>query len=115
MNNDPGVARAAAFQLLARFPLYTDLINELAERWPNEEAYARASALVDLIGFEAMAIPELRAPWVEVLLSHTNLIQQFWAFADASTRLDAAEAHIDAFLSFEAKCLQVATGKQELL
>lgn len=115
MQTDPGLARVAAFQLLARFPLYSDLISELAERWPNEEAYARTSTLVNVIGSEAMAIPELRAPWVEVLLSHTNLIQQFWAFSDASTRLDAAEAHIDVFLSFEAKCLQVATGKQVLL
>jgi hypothetical protein len=69
---------AIAFQLVAALEAYDRDAGRLVASWPDPELYRSVSDQVDRIRMYSSALPQTRVQWVEVLISHAELVHGLW-------------------------------------
>lgn len=83
---------AIAFQLVAALENYEAAVERMLAGWPDLEGYREVSDRVEKIRLYSSALPDLRVQWVEVLISHAELVHFLWRMQYADR--DAARAQI---------------------
>jgi hypothetical protein len=72
------VLDAVAFQLAAALERYELDLAVLMDTWLDMDRYREVSEQVEQIRMYAAALPQLSVAWVEVLISHAELIHHMW-------------------------------------
>jgi hypothetical protein len=67
-----------ASEALAALDAYESSMREVVGNWLDMEAYTAASQELDRIRSCISGVPGLAAPWVTVLISHTELVHALW-------------------------------------
>lgn len=103
---------AIAFQLAASLDDYEARVTAMVSGWPDLEAYAASSADVDRIRMYSAALPDLRVQWVEVLITHAELVHHLWRgssgrAAGEDRRGPVLEQHLDAVRALRSRCERV--------
>lgn len=100
---------AILFQLLAELDAYESHIERLGREWRTHRdvmLFGEPGESMDRMRTLAVAIPQLRAPWVMVMISHTELMHNLWRMKQGAP-LDLArevEDHLSAVTALAAKC-----------
>jgi hypothetical protein len=76
-----------AFQALCALDSYEASIQAVVAKWLDMDTYAAASQELDRIRTYIATVPGLAAPWVTVLVSHTELVHALW-------RCEREHAHV---------------------
>lgn len=85
---------AIALQLLTALETYETDVLQLCRTWLDMEQYQRVSEEIDELRMYAAALPRLSGPWVEVLISHAELVHAMWKAARAGSGADAAATEV---------------------
>lgn len=98
-----------AFQALCALDAYEDSISAVVDNWFDLEHYAAASRELDRIRNYMLYVPGLAAPWVTVLISHTELVHTLWRCQREHAPVDAREReiladHLQAVHYLKARC-----------
>jgi hypothetical protein len=101
-----------AFQALCALDAYEESIQAVVARWLDMETYAAASQELDRIRTYIASVPGLAAPWVTVLISHTELVHALWRCERENARVGAHEPqiladHLQAVGYLQARCRRV--------
>ena len=110
---------AIAFQLVAALEQYDVDVGRMVAAWPDLDAYRAVSEQIETIRMYSSTLPEVRVQWVEVLISHAQLIHHLWRMQWAPPGRPNAqvagirERHADCVAALRKRCLRViATSSQ---
>jgi hypothetical protein len=100
---------AILFQLLAELEAYESLMQRLGREWATHQdvvLFGEPGQAMDRMRTLAMAIPQLSAQWVMVMISHTELMHNLWRMTkgealDVRTEVDD---HLATVTAVAAKC-----------
>ena len=67
-----------AEQLSSALQHYDETISDMIEAWPDPERYHDVSLQIDEIRMYCSALDETRVQWVELLISHAEMIHLLW-------------------------------------
>ena len=104
---------AIAFQLAAALEHYETRVSSVVAAWPDLEGYADASAQMDKIRLYSESLPDLRVQWVDLLITHAELVHHLWRSQDgvpgahAARVAPALEQHLDAVAALSNSCHRV--------
>jgi hypothetical protein len=73
-----GVERAVACQLAAALQRYDEGSEEMVRTWLDMRLYSEVSATVDEMRLYSAGLSRLSVPWVEFLISHSELVFCLW-------------------------------------
>jgi hypothetical protein len=73
-----GLERAIAFQLASALERYDEQSAKLVRTWLDMELYAEVSGLMDEMRLYCASLSRLSVPWVEFLISHSELVFSLW-------------------------------------
>jgi hypothetical protein len=93
-NDMPGTSPStpqAASQALAATESYTLHVRQLVTNWRDTGLYHSVSLDMQEVRRCCQRVPALSAPWVALLLAHTELMQSLWRSGQPQAILDAAE------------------------
>jgi hypothetical protein len=106
---------AIGSQLVAALEQYEAEIDRMIETWPDLERYREVSDELEKIRMYSSALPDVRVQWVELLISHSELVHFMWQTqygrGDAVRELVEAVRthHGDAVAALRNRCLRVMT------
>jgi hypothetical protein len=109
---------AILFQLLAELEGYESHIERLGREWPKRQdvvLFDEASNAMDRMRTLAVAIPQLSAQWVMVMISHTELMHNLWRMTKGAPLDVVTEVadHLACVTSMAAKCRRLLVqGRQ---
>ena len=110
---------AIAFQLAAALEDYEQQVTAMVDTWLDMDLYHEVSEHIETIRMLSATLPQLGAPWVELLIAHAELVHSLWRLRvrdDAADRekLQGVRArHTLAVQSLKAPCLGLlARGQQ---
>jgi hypothetical protein len=103
------VLNAILFQLLAELEQYETHIERLGRDWEARQdvmLFGEPGKSMDRMRVLAVAIPQLSAHWVMVMISHTELMHNLWRMTKGEPLDLAAEVgdHLAAVTGLSAKC-----------
>jgi hypothetical protein len=101
-----------AFQALCALDAYEQSIQAVVTSWLDMDAYAAASQELDRIRSYISSVPGLAAPWVTVLISHTELVHALWRCERENVQVGDNERqiladHLEAVHYLQARCRRV--------
>lgn len=73
-----GMERAIACQLAAALEQYDQRSEEMVRTWLDMKLYAEVSGLVDEMRLYCSCLSRLSVPWVEFLITHSELVFSLW-------------------------------------
>jgi hypothetical protein len=102
---------AVAFQVIAALESYEANLKKLAATWLDMDLYSQVSHHLDVVRLHAAGLPSIAVAWVEVLISHTELIHDLWRSTHAQPKAAASNAqlldrHLAAIASLRGKCVR---------
>lgn len=83
--------QAAAHELEAWLAEYEAHVRQLVVTWLDMDLYHTVSAEIDEIRNVCAAAPELSAPWVDLLVSHAELVYCLWRRGQPEQRPGSGE------------------------
>lgn len=83
--------QAAASHTLAALERYDRGVRKLADDWMDMELYAAVAQDIDAVRTGGSHVPPLSRNWVELLISHAELIQALWQSSRPGSRITAAD------------------------
>lgn len=101
---------AIALQLLAALDQYDRDTVAMIATWPDLERYRDVSDQVEKIRMYSSAMPELRVQWVEVLITHAELVHFLWRvhYGEGEASIEqipqVREHHADAVAALRNRC-----------
>jgi hypothetical protein len=104
---------AVAFQLAAGLEKYEQSVQRMADRWLDMECYRTVSDEIEQIRMYSGALPQLSAPWVELLIAHAELVHCLWRGEHAATLPDGRtlpqvrEHHSACVAALRSRCLRL--------
>ena len=101
---------AVTFQLAASLETYGMDMDRLVDTWLDMELYCQVSEEVEEIRLLSASATTLSVPWVELLISHAELIHCLWRnkFDSADLRLGELRArHAEAVMALRRQCLRL--------
>jgi hypothetical protein len=113
------VLDAIAFQMAAALETYEHDVERMLEEWLDMDLYREVSGQVEEIRMYSAALPQLGVPWVEVRISHAELIHHMWRVQNARPAPDAEDfesvrqRHAEAVRRLHAACLRLLTQSGE--
>jgi hypothetical protein len=69
---------AIASQLVAALQQYDSDVGRMVDSWPDLDHYQDVSAQIELIRMYCSALDEARVQWVELLITHAELVHLLW-------------------------------------
>src|SRR5215204_4358988 len=111
---------AIAMQLVAALDEYELDTATMISAWPDLDHYAAVSEKVETIRMYCAALPEVSVPWVELLITHAELIHHLWRVQYALVKVDRAgdhlaavrERHAAAIVALRNRCLHTVGRAQ---
>ncbi|GAB3767240.1 hypothetical protein GCM10028796_28170 [Ramlibacter monticola] len=107
---------AIAFQLAAALEEYEVSVGRMIDTWLDMELYGRVSEQIEEIRLYCLPLPQLSAPWVELLIAHAELVHALWRlrFQEEGTdreRLEEVRQHHTACVrKLRSRCLVLLSG-----
>lgn len=103
-----------ASDALRRLDAYERSIRAVVARWLDMDAYAAAGEDLDFLRASLAGVPGLAAPWVTVLISHTELVHALWRCQREGARAgpneqQILEDHLVAVRYLRARCERLVT------
>ena len=105
---------AIAFQLAAELEKYDQDTDKLIRTWPDMDLYRELSAQIDRIRMYSSALAEARVQWVELLITHSELVHCLWRAEYGQPAPDAREQlaqvrerHADCVAALRNRCLRL--------
>jgi hypothetical protein len=102
---------AIAFQLAAALEEYEHAADAMVNEWPDQDRYRTVSSQIETIRMYTSALPELRVPWVELLISHAELVHMLWKGHYGGGFPEPLEAvcerHSYAMASLRSRCMRL--------
>jgi hypothetical protein len=93
--NDHLALGAIAFQLLAALDRYEVAVDQLVHRWPSREGLDAQANEVREMQLRAAELPQLRVPFVHLLIANTELLQAFANEKAPGPRVAAQKAAVE--------------------
>ena len=109
---------AIGFQLLAALEKYEADVAAMIASWPDLERYHAVSEQVEHIRMYSSALQDVRVQWVEVLITHAELVHFLWKAQygkpdGTPERIGTVRAHhADAVLALRNRCVRAMTRPQ---
>ena len=103
---------AITFQLADALETYGADMDRLVDTWLDMELYRQVSDEIEEIRLLAASASTLGVPWVELLISHAELIHCLWRnkFAAGDPRLNELRVrHAEAVATLRRHCLRLLT------
>ena len=105
---------AIAFQLVAALEPYERDAAALLAHWPDLERYREMSEGIERVRLYSSSLPEVRVHWVELLITHAELVHCLWRDqygngvppADATLAL-LQERHSECVAALRDRCLRI--------
>jgi hypothetical protein len=111
---------AIALQLVTALERYAVDTGEMISNWPDLERYESVSTQIEQIRMYAAALSEARAPWVELLIAHSELVHLLWRVQYGEEHLSMDQTigvrlhHTDAVAALRNRCMRiVARGRKK--
>lgn len=109
---------AIGLQLLAALDSYEADVAAMIASWPDLERYHAVSEQVENIRMYSSALQDVRVQWVEVLITHAELVHCLWKAQygqpDGAQGLeDVRVHHADAVLTLRNRCLRAMARAQQ--
>jgi hypothetical protein len=101
---------AIASQLVGALETYDADVARMVEAWPDPDNYRAVSDQIERIRMYSSALSEARVQWVELLISHAELVHVLWRGQyghepDARDQVDAVrERHQDCVVALRNRC-----------
>lgn len=113
-------SNAILFQLLAELEGYESHIQALGREWQAHQdvvLFGEPGKAMDRMRSLAVAIPQLSAQWVMVMISHTELMHNLWRMKKGEPLDVATEVrdHLAAVTSLAAKCRRLLVQGRRVL
>ena len=111
---------AVGFQLAAALEGYEQHVAVMVDTWLDMDLYREVSEQVEKIRMYCAALPQLGAPWVELLIAHAELVHSLWRLRfrdDPSDRAKLEQVrsrHTAAVQSLKAPCMRLLTRGEQL-
>jgi hypothetical protein len=109
---------AIGFQLLAALEKYEADVAAMIGSWPDLDRYREVSEQVEHIRMYSSALQEVRVQWVEVLITHAELVHVLWKAQygrpdGAREKIETVRSHhADAVLALRNRCLRILARSQ---
>jgi hypothetical protein len=104
---------AIAFELAAALENYDKDTEQLVATWLDMELYQSVSRQVDHMRMLCAALPPLAVPWVNLLISHSELVHCLWKcgekFAPSEEFGECHARHAIAVTALRERCLWLFT------
>lgn len=71
-------AQASALRVVAALETYEQQVRRLAAEWLDIELYHSASAEIERIRAACAKLPQVSVAWVDLLISHAELVHCLW-------------------------------------
>ena len=111
---DGPALNAIAAQLVGALDQYDADVAAMLEAWPRYESYHALSGQIEQIRMYSSALSEARVQWVELLISHAELVHVLWRSqygrAPDKSREQVAsmrERHHDSVLALRGRCIRL--------
>ena len=107
-------SREAAQAALATLEPYARDVRHLVASWLDADLYQRVGHQMERLRHDFAALPELSAPWVELLISHAELVHCLWRSAhlpaDEGAKARGAQlaAHLERVDATLRRCMAIA-------
>jgi hypothetical protein len=104
---------AIALQLVAALEQYEADVSSMIDHWPDLDRYREVSEQVEKIRMFCSAVPDVRVHWVELLISHSELVHFLWKaqYGGGDARREhigsVRDHHADAVIALRNRCLRV--------
>jgi hypothetical protein len=112
--SESAVVDAVAFQLAVALEEYDRDVAAMIAGWPDLQRYRAVSEQMGHIRMYSSALPEAGVQWVELLISHAELVHVLWRAhyegvpSDDRDRLDEVrERNIASVSALRSRCLRV--------
>ena len=108
---------AIAFQLAAALEQYGNDVERMVDTWLDMELYQQVSDQVEHVRMLSAALPQLSVHWVELLITHAELVHSLWRLrfqedgSDRAKLLAVRERHASCVSSLRGRCLRLITRK----
>jgi hypothetical protein len=108
---------AIAFELAAAVKNYEKDTVQLVATWLDMELYQSVSRQVDHMRMLCASLPQLAVPWVNMLISHTELVHCLWKCGERSApsaELDECHSrHTSAIVMLRERCVWLFTKVED--
>lgn len=110
---------AIALQLAAALDRYEQQVAVMVDTWLDMDLYREVSQQIEEIRMYCAALPQLGAPWVELLIAHAELVHSLWRVRfgdDAGDRgkfEDVRVRHSAAIHSLKGTCRRVLPRQEQ--
>jgi hypothetical protein len=110
---------AIAFQLAAALENYDQNVGRMVDTWLDMDLYRTVSEQIEQVRMYSAALPQLSVHWVELLISHAELVHCLWKMQYGT---DPAEKdhlgilrtrHAENVASLRKRCLRLLTEGRE--
>lgn len=108
-----------AMQLAVALDQYEDDVAAMADTWLDLDRYRQVSVEIEEIRALCSTLPQLSAPWAELLIAHAELIHGLWRLqfehaAPAATGLAALrERHSASLAALRRRCDAAPVRRQQ--
>ena len=104
---------AITLQLAAALEDYEQHVSAMVDAWLDMDLYRHVSDEIEEIRMLSAALPQLSVHWVELLITHAELVHSLWRLRfqeDEGDRARLGEVrarHADCIASLRARCLRL--------
>jgi hypothetical protein len=104
---------AITFQLAAALEQYERSVQRMVDGWLDMDRYRSVSAQIEEIRMYSASLPQLSAPWVELLIAHAELVHCLWrsehgaSLQDGRTLPQVREHHGQCVEILRGRCLRL--------
>jgi hypothetical protein len=108
------------FKLLAELEAYESSVHRLTREWQSTQdlvLFGEAGRSMDRMRSLAVALPELSAQWLMVMISHTELMHNLWRVSKGESLHVPAEVegHLAFVRALAARCRRLLTQGRPVL
>lgn len=110
---------AIAFQLVGALEKYDRDVVAMMESWRDLDLYRAASTQLDEVRLYCSVLRDVRVQWVELLITHAELVHCLWRVQYGNEQLalekaaDVREHHADAIKALRNRCLRVISWSSQ--
>ena len=104
---------AITFQLAAALETYEQHVTAMVDTWLDMDLYRQVSDEIEEIRMLSAALPQLSVHWVELLITHAELVHSLWRLrfqedeADRARLGEVRTRHADCIASLRTRCLRL--------
>jgi hypothetical protein len=108
------------FKLMAELEAYESSVHRLAREWQTTQdlvLFGEAGRAMDRMRSLAVALPELSAQWLMVMISHTELMHNLWRVSKGESLHVPAEVegHLACVSAMSARCRRLLAHGRPVL